>query len=231
MEEFEIKDETQKIKKPRIISFDLEVSPALGYFYPPTWERTMNECGFTRCERPVHGRGLCKSHGQQLRRGQYLHELHPAKPTLAEALVLFTDRSGECWQWTGARCGEGYASVTTVDGTTRAHRASYEFYVGPIPQGALIDHKCRNKMCVNPEHLQPATYKQNAENVGVSAANTSGIRGVSWDAQNQRWGARLMHDRKNYWVGRFDRLEDAERAVIAKRNELFTNNLADRSAA
>ena len=40
-----------------------------------------------------------------------------------------------------------------------------------------------------------------------------------------------MHEGKNYWVGRFDQLEDAERAVIAKRNELFTNNLADRAAA
>lgn len=38
MEDINIKDETQKIKKPRIVSFDLEVSPALGYFYPPTWE-------------------------------------------------------------------------------------------------------------------------------------------------------------------------------------------------
>ncbi len=38
MENYEIKDETQLIKKPRIVSFDLEVSPALGYFYPPTWE-------------------------------------------------------------------------------------------------------------------------------------------------------------------------------------------------
>jgi DNA polymerase elongation subunit (family B) len=38
MDDYEIKDETQNIKKPIIISFDLEVSPALGYFYPPTWE-------------------------------------------------------------------------------------------------------------------------------------------------------------------------------------------------
>lgn len=191
----------------------------------------MKPCLFSKCDRSAYCHGLCKSHDQQRRRGQSLRPLHPPKLTLEQALVRFTDRAGDCWQWTGARSGNGYPSVTTAAGTMRVHRASYELHHGSIPDGAMIDHRCRNRMCVNPEHLHAVSNKQNGENLGISSANTSGVRGVSWDRQTGRWGARVMHEGKNYWVGRFDQLEDAERAVIAKRNELFTNNLADRAAA
>ena len=43
-----------------------------------------------------------------------------------------------------------------------AHRFAYEEYVGPIPDGLQIDHLCRNKWCVNPEHLEPVTCRENA---------------------------------------------------------------------
>ena len=68
-----------------------------------------------------------------------------------------------CWLWMGARTGSGYgAFVDRNRRTLPAHRVGWEFYRGPIPEGMFIDHVCRMKMCVNPEHLRIVTPRQNS---------------------------------------------------------------------
>lgn len=72
-----------------------------------------------------------------------------------------------CHEWTGYRDpATGYGSFARKrdDGTwapTTAHRASYELYVGPIPAGLVLDHLCRNRGCVNPDHLEAVTQRTN----------------------------------------------------------------------
>ena len=144
------------------------------------------------------------------------------------------DKSGDCWLWTGSLDGRGYGTFYLRAGTSpaKAHRFAYEAVVGPIPEGMSLDHRytCL-KNCVNPEHLRPVTHKQNMENrAGARAGSRSGVRGVLWEKRRNRWVARVKHDRKMYHVGEFVSLEDAEAAVIAKRNELFTHNDLDRVA-
>jgi HNH endonuclease len=63
---------------------------------------------------------------------------------------------GECWLWTGATT-KGYGRFRG----TGAHRFAYELLVGPIPQGLQLDHLCRVRNCVNPEHLEPVTCQEN----------------------------------------------------------------------
>ena len=66
-----------------------------------------------------------------------------------------------CHQWT-AYCGENGYGRFYLDGRgLLAHRWSYERHVGPIPHGLQIDHLCRNRGCVNPEHLEPVTPSEN----------------------------------------------------------------------
>jgi hypothetical protein len=66
-----------------------------------------------------------------------------------------------CWIWQNAKNLAGYG-VTTVSGTsTRAHRAVYTMLVGPIDPGLQLDHLCRVRACVNPDHLEPVTCAVN----------------------------------------------------------------------
>jgi hypothetical protein len=73
-----------------------------------------------------------------------------------------------CWLWTGHGLPWGYGSFAL--GVPRgesvlAHRASYHFYVGPIPDGLLILHRCDVPACVNPDHLFPGTEADNAHDM------------------------------------------------------------------
>jgi hypothetical protein len=69
---------------------------------------------------------------------------------------------GDCWNWTGAKNNKGYGAVTNgKGGTMLAHRKSFEVTKGEIPSGLQIDHRCRNTSCVNPNHLDAVTAKEN----------------------------------------------------------------------
>ena len=141
---------------------------------------------------------------------------------------------GGCWLWLAALSEHGYGRLGRGGkrgGVVLAHRFAYELLVGPIPEGMSIDHRCHNPTCVNPEHLRPATHKQNLENrAGARADSSSGVRGVFWEKRRGCWTARVRHNQKTHHVGSFSTLEEAEAAVVAARNERFTHNDLDRVA-
>jgi hypothetical protein len=78
--------------------------------------------------------------------------------------------SDGCWQWVGCINAEGYGRFNFDGVITNAHRASYRLFVGEIPPGLVIDHLCRNRSCVNPDHLELVTNKENIlRGVGAGA--------------------------------------------------------------
>lgn len=67
-----------------------------------------------------------------------------------------------CWIWQGSvHPTERYGSVFVDGRPVGAHRFSYEAFVGPIPDGLHLDHLCRTRSCVNPQHLEPVTLAEN----------------------------------------------------------------------
>lgn len=73
-------------------------------------------------------------------------------------LQIHKEAESGCWQWQGQISNSGYGRIMlkTGDGNKMhsAHRASYELFIGPIGKDGIIIQSCKNRMCVNPEHLQ-----------------------------------------------------------------------------
>ena len=143
------------------------------------------ECSISGCGAPIKSRGWCKKHYTRwLRHGdpQSAQAHHGSFP---ENLLSRTEQGPDgCVLFTGNVNGDGYGILSRNNKTVSAHRAAYEHFVGPIPDGMTLDHECHNRdaaceggltclhrRCVNPEHLTP---KVMGENVLASDRSTSG---------------------------------------------------------
>ena len=97
------------------------------------------------------------------------------------------DKTAECWFWTAALDQDGYGKCRR-DGVKRAHRVAYEELVGPIPNGLSLDHLCRNRACVRPDHLEPVTNRENlmrgATFAALNAAKTHCPQGHEYTDEN-----------------------------------------------
>lgn len=84
-----------------------------------------------------------------------------------------------CWDWVGSHakergpdCGTGYGMLSIGGTTKRAHRLVYERFRGPIPVGLTLDHLCRRRCCVNPDHMEIVTLGENSRRgKGVNGMN------------------------------------------------------------
>lgn len=94
-----------------------------------------------------------------------------------------------CWIWTAANFGiRGYGAVWWHGQAAGAHRVVYEILCGPIPEGFEIDHLCRVRLCVNPDHLEPVSDRENIlRGFGPAARNSRKFHcknGHRFDADN-----------------------------------------------
>ena len=107
-----------------------------------------------------------------------------------QAKVEYRDEE-DCWEWIGNRSGgknAGYGQFWVHGRLVKAHRYAYEMEYGPIPDGAVIDHLCRNRGCVNPLHLEAVSHRTNIRRgEGIAAINAikeACINGHAFDEKN-----------------------------------------------
>lgn len=102
-----------------------------------------------------------------------------ADKTAQERIWAKVVKTDSCWNWVSCRNRKGY-SIFRVRSPKKkcgyqkllVHRITYELLIGKIPDGLTIDHLCRNRQCVNPQHLEPVTGKVNTlRGAGLTAIN------------------------------------------------------------
>lgn len=140
-------------------------------------------CVIDGCERIHEAKGVCNTHYSRLHRY--------GTTDLAE--VRFwkqVEKSNTCWLWIGTRSSNGYGRFSPgkgLDTSPRiyaAHRWSYEIHVAPIPEGLTIDHLCRVRNCVNPDHLEVVSMTENRRRGLMGVLGTVCRRGHEWTDDN-----------------------------------------------
>lgn len=101
------------------------------------------------------------------------------------------EKTDTCWNWTGAlnaKGDKGYGVIWFRGAQEYVHRLAFELLVGSIPEGKTIDHLCRNRKCVRPEHLRAVSLRENVlSSTGITAVNwqkTHCLRGHAFTEEN-----------------------------------------------
>lgn len=111
-----------------------------------------------------------------------------------ERTMSHISKSDDCWVWLGKPANTGYGQIgfgkRNERVTKNAHRVVYELLVGEVPEGKQLDHLCKNRLCVNPAHLEPVTQRENllrGDGIpAVNAAKTHCVRGHKLSGDNVR---------------------------------------------
>lgn len=101
-----------------------------------------------------------------------------AKNPLARVLAKVTVTPFNCWDYNGYRTRDGYGRAMWSRRLWLTHRMVYTLMIGPIPDGLVMDHLCKNTSCCNPEHLEVVTRSENTR------------RGTSWHGFAARQSAK-----------------------------------------
>lgn len=124
----------------------------------------MAECSLPDCTRSPKARKLCNAHYQRWRRTgdpTLVRQVQHHGLTADERFWRWVERGEGCWLWLASTDTKGYGLFGAEGKLSKAHRYAYELLVGPIPEGLVLDHLCRVRHCVNPDHLEPVTTYEN----------------------------------------------------------------------
>lgn len=127
--------------------------------------------------------------------------------SLERILARISIRDTGCWEWMGA-VSDGYGNASVNGHSIKVHRFLYENLVGKIQQGYEPDHLCRNRRCVNPDHLEIVTHGENVRRGNSTKKRQFCHRGHPFDEENthiNKAGGRVCREcnrqrvRRQYW--------------------------------
>lgn len=177
-------------------------------------------CVVDGCDKPMKygGTGWCVKHYHRYRTHGTL--TLPVRVVDRPALMWAKLDIADCWLFTGSRNDFGYGHFWNGEKLVMAHRWTYEYLVGPIPEGLELDHLCRPPPCCNPDHLEPVSTAENNRRSGSATARnarkTHCKRGHPLDGVNVRYanGGRVCVtcDRANRRAARLRRRAAAANA-------------------
>lgn len=121
----------------------------------------MTSCTRNNCPRPHYARGLCEAHYSRVRYGRDLDKPIMIVGDDTKRFFLYVKKTDGCWLWAGSKMGKGYGKFVAAGKQSSAHRFSYELHKKKIAPGMQLDHLCRVKLCVNPDHLEEVTNREN----------------------------------------------------------------------
>lgn len=107
------------------------------------------------------------------------------------------DAASGCWIWNGHR-DSGYGRI----GSKLVYRITYERVNGPVPKGLELDHLCRNRACVNPDHLEPVTHSVNSRRGAMARLTESDVRAIRLGIGSSVRRGTLTRLANKYSVGR-----------------------------
>lgn len=145
----------------------------------------MSKCSVNDCQSGVFAAGLCSKHYARLRTTGTTDDGPRARRSLEDRLWAQIDKRGpnECWPWTAGVGGHGYGLIGLggrADGKEAAHRVVWRQFNGPIPKdgmgyhGGVVRHKCNNRLCCNPAHLELGTQVDNIDDMWKSGDHAKG---------------------------------------------------------
>lgn len=137
------------------------------------------------------------------------------------------NKSSNCWTWAAATYN-GYGIFRLDKAARLAHRISYYWAHGPIPEVAEVDHMCFTRNCVRPDHLRLLDHQQNGQNRASANSNSrSGIRGVYWNEGRKGWMCAAYLREEIFRFGPFATAEEAEMVIVAWRRDHMPVSIND----
>lgn len=171
-------------------------------------------CEFPDCGLVHRARGYCSGHYAQLMGGMEMRAIGSGpsgggKSRLPRDETFWSkvDKSGKCWIWTGVIRSDGYGLFRYRGYQEFAHRHSLLISTPNRLEGAIVDHLCHQRSCVNPAHLRVTGTAENIQNrSGATRSSSTGVRGVWWERGS--WRATVVAYGKRYRK-RFPTLQEA----------------------